>query len=152
MRIILREDVLNLGKSGEVVSVKDGFGRNYLLPQGLAVLATERNVHQIEHHKKIIAVRTAKLQKDAQAIADRLSGVEVRITRQAGEGGKLFGSVSGRDIEEALGKQGVTINHKKMVVEQPIKHTGEYSIEVRLGQGLTGKIKVVVAEQAPAAS
>lgn len=150
MRIILREDVANLGKSGELVSVKDGYGRNYLLPHGLAVLATERNVKEIEHHKKVIAARNARLLKDAQSVADRLGTVEVKITRQAGEGGKLFGSVSGRDIEEALAKQGVTINHKKMVVEQPIKHTGEYSIEVRLGQGVTGKIKVTVAEQAPA--
>lgn len=150
MRIILREDVANLGKSGELVSVKDGYGRNYLLPHGLAVLATERNVKEIEHHKKVIAARNARLLKDAQSVADRLGTVEVKITRQAGEGGKLFGSVSGRDIEEALAKQGVPINHKKMVVEQPIKHTGEYSIEVRLGQGVTGKIKVTVAEQAPA--
>lgn len=152
MRIILREDVPNLGKSGELVTVKDGYGRNYLLPHGLAAPATERNVKEIEHHKKVIAARNARLLKDAQSVSDKLGTVEVKITRQAGEGGKLFGSVSGRDIEEALAKQGVTINHKKMVVEQPIKHTGEYSIEVRLGQGVTGKIKVIVAEQAPAAS
>src|SRR5439155_17836141 len=102
MRVILREDVSNLGKSGELVSVRDGYGRNYLLPQGLAVLATERNVKQIEHQKKVITTRNAKLAKDAQAVADKLGSLQVTITRQAGEGDKLFGSVTARDIDEAL--------------------------------------------------
>src|SRR5262245_4456034 len=121
MRIILREEVPNLGKSGEVVSVRDGYGRNYLLPQGLALLATEKNVKELEHQKKIIATRNAKLHKDAQSVADKLGSLEVRIERQAGEGGKLYGSVSTRDIEEAVQKKGVTIDRKKIVIDSPIK-------------------------------
>lgn len=144
MRIILREDMQNLGKSGDVVTVRDGYGRNYLLPQGLAALATERNVKQIEHQKKVIATRTAKLQKDAQSVADRVNGLDVKISRQAGEGGKLFGSISTRDIEEAVGKLGVKLDRKKIVIDQPIKTTGEYSVDVKLGQGVVGKIKLNV--------
>lgn len=152
MRIILREEVQNLGKSGDVVSVRPGYGRNYLLPQGLALLATEHNVKQLEHQKKIIAVRNAKLQKDAQSVADRLNALQVRIVRQAGEGGKLFGSVSTRDIEEAVSALGVTIDRKKVVIEQSIKSLGEYTVEVRLGQGITGKVKLTVEGAAPASA
>src|SRR4051812_25095161 len=114
MRVILREDVSNLGKSGDLVAVRDGYGRNYLLPQGLAVLATERNVKQIEHHKKIITARNAKLAKDAQSVADKLSSLEVKITRQAGEGDKLFGSVTARDIEEGIKALGATVDRRKI--------------------------------------
>ncbi len=146
MRIILREDVASLGKSGDLVTVKDGYGRNYLLPQGLGMLATEHNVKQIEHQKKVIAARTAKLTKDAQGIADKLASLTLKIGRQAGEGGKLFGSVSTRDIEEAAAGLGVTIDRRKVVIADPIKVLGEYSVEVKMGQGVTAKLKVVVEE------
>lgn len=151
MRVILREEVQNLGKGGEVVTVRDGYGRNYLLPQGLAMPATEHNVKQLEHQKKIIAARNAKLLKDSQSVADRLAKLEVKIQRQAGEGGKLFGSVSTRDIEDAVKSLGVTIDRKKIVIENAIKSLGEYTVDVKLGQSVTGKLKVVVSE-APAAS
>jgi len=151
MRIILREEVQNLGKGGDVVSVKPGYGRNFLIPQGLAVLATERNVRLVEHHKKVIAARNAKLQKDAQSVADKLSSLSVRIERQTGEGGKLYGSISTRDVEEAVRALGVTVDRKKLVIENPIKSTGEYTVELKLGQGVVGKIKLTVAEAKPAA-
>lgn len=147
MRIVLREDVAHVGKSGEVVTVRDGYGRNFLLPQGLAIVATERNVREIEHQKKVIAARNAKLAKDAQAVADKLSSIEVVITRQAGEGDKLFGSVSSRDIEDALKAKGVTVDRKKIHLAEPIKTLGDYSVEVKLGQGVAGKIKVHVVSQ-----
>lgn len=146
MRIILREEVSNLGKGGDVVSVKPGYGRNFLIPQGLAVLATERNVRQVEHHKKVIAARNAKMQKDAQAVADKLGSLSVRIERQTGEGGKLYGSISTRDVEEAVRALGVTVDRKKLVIDSPIKSTGEYTVELKLGQGVVGKIKLTVAE------
>ena len=146
MRIILREEVPNLGKGGEVVSVKPGYGRNFLIPQGLAVLATERNVRQVEHHKKVIAARNAKLQKDAQSVADKLASLSVRIERQTGEGGKLYGSISTRDVEEAVRALGVTIDRKKLVIENPIKSTGEYTIDLKLGQSVVAKIKLTVSE------
>jgi large subunit ribosomal protein L9 len=161
MQLILKEDVHNLGKSGELVTVKDGYGRNFLLPQGKAVAATKKNVAQLEHEKKMISARNAKLLKDAQSIADRLAAIEVTIERQVGshersgeegkEGAaeeKLFGSVSTRDIEEALAEKGVAIDRRKIVLAEPIKTLGVYTLDVKLSAGVTGKIKVwVVAKQ-----
>jgi large subunit ribosomal protein L9 len=144
MQVILKEDVENLGKSGDLVNVRPGYGRNYLIPQGLAVLATAGNVKQIEHQKKLIAARNAQLLKDAQSVADKLGALEVQIERQAGEEQKLFGSVTGRDIAEALADKGVAIDHKKIVLPEPIKTIGYHTVEVKLGQGITGKVKVVV--------
>lgn len=144
MQVILKEDVHNLGKAGELVKVKPGFGRNYLIPQGKAIAATAANVKQIEHEKKIIAAKQAQLSKDAQAMADRLASVEVQIERQVGEEDKLFGSVTSRDIESALKDKGVTIDHKKVHMPEPIKTIGYHTVEIKLGTGVTGKIKVVV--------
>jgi large subunit ribosomal protein L9 len=144
MQVILKEDVHNLGKAGELVKVKPGFGRNYLIPQGKAVIATAGNVKQIEHQKKLIAAKQAQLGKDAQAMADRLAAIEVQIERQAGEEDKLFGSVTTRDIAEALKDKGVTIDHRKVVLEEPIKTIGYHTIEIKLGSQITGKIKIVV--------
>jgi len=148
MQVILREDVHNLGKAGEVVVVRPGFGRNFLIPQGKAAVATAGNVQQIEHEKKIIAAKTAKLAKDAQAIADRLKQIEVQIERAVGEEDKLFGSVTSRDIAEALLAKGVTIDHKKLVIAETIKTIGLHTVEAKLGQGVTAQIKVVVAPKA----
>lgn len=144
MQVILKEDVHNLGKAGELVKVKPGFGRNYLIPQGKAIVATAANVKQIEHEKKIIAAKQAQLSKDAQAMADRLASVEVQIERQVGEEDKLFGSVTSRDIESALADKGISIDHKKVHMPEPIKTIGYHTVEIKLGTGVTGKIKVVV--------
>jgi large subunit ribosomal protein L9 len=144
MQVILKEDVHNLGKAGELVKVKPGFGRNYLIPQGKAVVATATNVKQIEHEKKLIAAKQVQLGKDAQAMADKLGSVEVQIERQVGEEDKLFGSVTSRDIEEALKDKGVTIDHRKVHMPDPIKTIGYHTVEIKLGNGITGKIKVVV--------
>jgi large subunit ribosomal protein L9 len=159
MQVILKEDVHNLGKSGDLVNVKPGFGRNYLIPQGLAVIATAVNVKQIEHEKKLIAAKNAKLMKDAQAISDRLAAIEVQLERataphEAKEGeapgaaDKLFGSVTSRDIAEALAAKGVTVDHKKIVMPDPIKTIGYHTVDVKLGNGVTGKVKVVVIARA----
>jgi large subunit ribosomal protein L9 len=158
MQVILKEDVHNLGKSGDLVKVKPGYGRNYLIPQGLAVPATAGNIKQIEHEKKLISARNAKLQKDSQAVADRLAAIEVQIERtvahaahhekaegaEAPAADKLFGSVSSRDIAAALADKGVTIDHRKIALPDHIKTIGYHTVEVKLGQGVVGKIKVVV--------
>jgi large subunit ribosomal protein L9 len=144
MQVILKEDVHNLGKAGEVVNVRPGYGRNFLIPQGKAAMATARNVAEIEHQKKIIAAKNAKLTKDAQSIADRLAQVEVQIERAVGEEDKLFGSVTSRDIEEALKKKGVEIDHKKLHIGEMIKTIGIHTVEAKLGQGITAQVKVVV--------
>ena len=144
MQVILREDVSNLGKSGELVSVKPGYGRNYLIPQGIAVLATERNVKLLEHHKRTIAQRNSKLLKDAQAVSDKLATLNLKFSRQAGEGGKLFGTVSTRDIEEEAKKLGVTLDRKKIHLAEHIKTVGDYNVEIKLSQGIVAKLKVQV--------
>jgi large subunit ribosomal protein L9 len=144
IQVILKEDVENLGKSGDLVNVRPGYGRNYLIPQGLAVVATAGNVKQIEHQKKLISARNAQMLKDAQSVSDKLGALEVQIERQAGEEQKLFGSVTGRDIAEALAEKGVPVDHRKIVLPEPIKTIGYHTVEVKLGQGITGKVKVVV--------
>jgi large subunit ribosomal protein L9 len=145
MQVILKEDVHNLGKAGELVTVRPGFGRNFLIPQGKAVLATAGNVKEIEHQKKLIAAKNAAAAKDAQSIADRLASITVQIERQAGEESKLFGSVTSRDITEFLAEKGVTVDHRKIHLAEPIKTIGEHTVEIKLGSGVTGHIKVVVA-------
>ena len=148
MQVILREDVPNLGKGGDLVSVRPGYGRNYLIPQGKAVLATRKNVTQLEHEKRLIAARNAKLLKDAQSIAERLAAVELTVQRQAGEGDKLFGSVTTRDIESALADKGVAIDRKRIVLDEPIKTVGMFTIDIRLAKDVVGKVKLwVVGKQ-----
>jgi large subunit ribosomal protein L9 len=144
MQIVLKEDVHNLGSAGDLVKVRPGFGRNFLIPQGKAVVATASNVKEIEHQKKLIAAAKAAQAKDAQSIADKLAAIEISIERQAGEGDKLFGSVTSRDIEAALKEKGVTVDHRKIHIAEPIKTIGYHTLEIKLGSNVTGKIKVVV--------
>ena len=147
MQVILKEDLDNLGKSGEVVNVKEGFGRNYLLPRGLAVMATADDVARVAHEKRVIAARAAKLSKETQAEADRLGQVTVSIARSVGEEEKLFGSVTSRDIAEALAEQKVTVDAKKIHLDEPIKTLGLTEVQVKLGHGVSAKIKVWVVKK-----
>lgn len=147
MQVILRDDLENLGKSGEVVNVRPGYARNYLLPRGLAVKATASDVARVEHEQRVIAARSAKLAKAAQAEADKLSQVSVSIARAVGEEDKLYGSVSSRDIAEALREQGVTVDAKKIQLDEPLKALGETEVPIKLGHGLLAKIKVSVVKK-----
>jgi large subunit ribosomal protein L9 len=149
MQVILRDDMDNLGKSGEVVNVKSGYARNFLLPRGHAILATAGDIKRVEHEKRVIAARTAKLAKEAQSEADKLSQVSVSIARAVGEEDKLYGSVTSRDIAEALAAQGVKIDSKKIHLEEPIKALGLTEVQVKLGRGVNATVKVwVVKEEA----
>src|SRR4029078_12867324 len=136
MQVILRDDLDNLGKSGEVVNVKPGYARNYLFPRGLAVKATATDVPRVEHEKRVLACRPSKLAKEAAAEAERLSQVSVSIARAVGEEDKLFGSVTSRDISEALAAQGVNIDSKKLHLDEPIKTLGMVEVPVKLGRGV----------------
>ena len=147
MQVILRDDMDNLGKSGEVVNVKPGYARNYLLPRGLAVKATAGDIARVEHDKRVIAARTAKLAKEAQAEADKLSQVSVSIARAVGEEDKLYGSVTSRDIAEALREKGVVVDSKKIHLDEPIKALGMVEIPVKLGRGVAATIKVWVVKE-----
>jgi large subunit ribosomal protein L9 len=141
MQIILTQDVANLGKAGELVNVKPGFGRNYLIPQGLAVSATAGNVSRLEHERKQIERKVAKEKASAQSIADRLNGMTLQFERSVGEDEKLFGSVSNRDITEQLKKAGIDIDHRKVELEHPVKALGKYEVPVKLGAGVVAQLK-----------
>ena len=148
MKVILREDIPNLGKSGEVVSVKDGFGRNYLLPRQLAVLASEKNVRQLEHERAVITDQQAKQRAGAEALAKQVGNVQVRIPRKVGEQDKLYGSVTALDIAEALAAQGQKVDRRALHLAEPIKALGTYEVELRLHRDVTAKVKVEVVAQA----
>jgi len=145
IQVILKEDVPNLGRSGELVAVKAGYGRNYLIPQGLAMAATRRNVAEMEHHRKQIEAQAAKLRKDAESVAARLNGAAVTLERQVGEEGKLFGSVNSRDIEEALAAQGHKVDRRKIVLQEPLKTLGDHTVEIKVARDVSAQIKVTVA-------
>jgi large subunit ribosomal protein L9 len=147
MQVILRDDMDNLGKSGEVVNVKSGYARNYLLPRGHAIKATESDVKRVEHEKRVIAARTAKLSKEAQAEADKLSQISVSIARAVGEEDKLYGSVTTRDIAEALAEKGVKVDSKKIHLDEPLKALGMTEVQIKLGRGVNATIKVWVVKQ-----
>jgi large subunit ribosomal protein L9 len=147
MKLILREDVDNLGKSGELVNVKPGFGRNFLLPRKLAVLANPKNLKQLEHERATIAARQAKLKAAAEEQAKKVEGVKVKLARKVGEQDKLYGSVTTLDIAEGLAKAGVTLDRRLLHLKEPIKALGNYEIEAALHPGVVAKVKVeVVAE------
>jgi large subunit ribosomal protein L9 len=147
MQVILRDDMDNLGKSGEVVNVKPGYARNFLLPRGHAIKATESDVKRVEHEKRVIAARTAKLSKEAQAEADKLSQVSVSIARAVGEEDKLYGSVTTRDIAEALAEKGVKVDSKKIHLDEPLKALGMTEVQIKLGRGVNATIKVWVVKE-----
>ena len=147
MEVILREHVDNLGRRGEVVKVADGYARNYLLPRKLALLVTEGNKKQIEREKVKFDLKEAEEQKVAQAMADRIGNIDVEIARKVGETDALYGSVTTSDIAEALAKKGFEVDRRKLVLQEPIKKLGEYSIPVKLHREVTAQIKLhVVAE------
>ncbi|NTX01221.1 50S ribosomal protein L9 [Myxococcus sp. CA051A] len=147
MKVILREDIENLGKSGELVTVKDGFGRNYLLPRKKAVLASEQNLRQLEHEKAVITARNAKLKGAAEEQAKKVGSIKVVIKRKVGDQDKLFGSVTALDIAEAVAAQGQTVDRRALHLPEPIKAIGSYEVELRLHRDVTAKIKVEVAAE-----
>ena len=150
MKIILREDVYNLGKSGELVTVKDGYARNYLLPRNLAMLASTANVAQLEHEKAVIELRIAKTRGLAQAEAKKLEAITVTIKRKVGDQDKLYGSVTSLDIAEGLAAAGHKIDRRLIYLKDPIKAVGAHEVELHLHRDVTAKIKVEVVGEAQA--
>jgi len=148
MEVILRDDIENLGNRGDVVKVAPGYARNYLLPKKLAVLATESNKKIVEQERQAHLRRDAKLQSEASDLGRMLSGVTVTITQKAGEEGQLFGSVTAKDIADALERQGYTIERKKIHLDAPIKHVGEFKVPVRLHREVTVEVPVNVLAEA----
>lgn len=148
MQVILREEIEKLGKIGDLVKVKDGFGRNYLIPMKKAIEATPKNVKAMDHAKKMVADRLRKLKKEAAADAENIKSLSLTIKAKVGEEGKLFGSVTSMDIAEAAAAKGVKIDKRKIVLEEPIKRTGDFTIPVKLHSDVTADLKVsVIAEE-----
>jgi large subunit ribosomal protein L9 len=148
MQVILREDIDKLGKIGDLVKVADGYARNFLVPNKKAIEATPKNVHAMDHAKKMVSDRLRKLKKEAAAEADTIKALSLTIKAKTGEEGKLFGSVTSMDIAEAAKAQGVVIDKRKLVLEEPIKRLGDYTITVKLHADITADFKVsVIAEE-----
>lgn len=144
VRVILKRDVDKLGTAGELVRVRPGFARNYLLPRSLAVVATDSNVKQIEHERKLAVAAAAKQKGAAEGQAAKINGLVLEIEAQAGEGDRLFGSVTSRDVAEGLHKRGIELDRKHIELPDAIKALGEYDVSARLGSGVVAKFKVKV--------
>jgi len=147
MKVILREDVHNLGKAGDVAKVRGGYGRNFLIPTGKAVLASDKNLRQLDHQKRVILQQQAKQKASAEAVAAKIGGLTINIARKVGEQDKMYGSVTNKDIAEAAAKLGVEIDRHAIVLAEPIKALGTFEVPVKLHSAVTANIKVwVVAE------
>jgi large subunit ribosomal protein L9 len=144
MQIILQEDVDKLGNRGEVVTVAEGYARNYLLPRKLALEATSGNMKRLEKMRAAFAKKEAVEKGDAQKLAEMLAGVSLEVSRKSGENDQLFGSVTAADISEGLAGKGFTIDKKKIVLAEPIKIIGEYEIPVKLHREITTNVKLTV--------
>ena len=153
MEVVLKEDIENLGHMGEVIKVKDGYARNYLLPRGLVVLADKKSLKALEHQQRMIAQRRERLTREAQGISETLSRVSLEFAVKVGEEGRLFGSVTNLDIEKALKEQGYDVERRRIVLEAPIKVVGDYDVPIRLRPEVMPSIKVrVVSEDEPGGS
>ena len=148
MQVILREDIEKLGKIGDLVKVADGYARNFLVPTKKAIEATPKNLHAMEHARKMVSDRLRKLKKEATTEADKIKGLSITIKAKTGEEGKLFGSVTSMDIAEAAKAQGVVIDKRKIVLAEPIKRLGEFTVSVKVHADIAAELKVsVVAEE-----
>ena len=148
MKVILTKDMDNLGKAGALVEVKTGYGRNYLLPRQFAVLATAKSLRQLDHAKAGIMARAAKEKANMDAMAKKLSAIEVKFTRKVGEQNKLFGSVTSKDVHEQLTSQGYQVERKQIHLPEPLKDLGTHEVEVKLHSDVSAKIKVTIGAEA----
>ena len=147
MKVILQQDVKGQGKKGQMIEASDGYARNFLLPKKLAVLATAENINTMKQQEKAKKAQEAAEKAEAEATAAKLKDITVRITAKAGNGGRLFGSVTSKEIADALKEQhGINIPKTKIVQDEPIKAFGGYDLKCKLGYEVTGTLKVVVAE------
>jgi len=155
MDVILREHVDNLGRRGDVVKVADGYARNYLLPRKLALVVTDENRKRIDRERKVVEAQEAEEKQAAEAIATRLTALELSFERRVGENDTLYGSVTGADVAEALEAQGFPVDKRKVALPEPLKALGEFDVAVKIHREVTAHLKVRVvplAGQAPAAA
>ena len=147
MKVILQQDVRGQGKKGQLVEISDGYARNYLLPRKLAVPATAENINTMKQQEKARQAQMAAEKAEAQALAEKLQGIQVKLAARAGEGGRLFGAVTSKEIAEALSTQfGLNIAKTRLVLDEPIKSCGGYQIKAKLGYEIVGTVNVLVVE------
>jgi large subunit ribosomal protein L9 len=144
VQVILRDDVPNLGKIGDVVRVKPGYARNFLLPRGLAVEANPKNLRMLEHHKRVITAKADREHKSAEASAKRLEGLTLTVRARVGEEGRLFGSVTNMDVERLLAEKGFQVDRRRIAIEEPIKQVGTYPITVQIGRAVRATVQLTV--------
>jgi large subunit ribosomal protein L9 len=147
MEVILREDIEKLGSRGQVVKVAPGYARNFLLPKRLAVAATESNKKIVEQERQAHLRKEAKLKVDAEDLSKLMTGVSVTITQKAGENDQLFGSVTSKDIAEALAAKNFTIDRRKIHLDDPIRQLGEFKVAVKLHKDVTAEVTVLVVKE-----
>lgn len=151
MKLLLKEDVDGLGFCGDEVEVKDGYGRNFLIPKGKALLATPNNLKAFNHQKRVVQGKVTKVIAAAQAVADEIAKVTCLVKKKVGDTGKMFGSVTAQEVADLLKGQGVEIDRRKIQIAEPIKKAGEYKIPVKLHSEVTAEIKLVVEGEQEAA-
>jgi large subunit ribosomal protein L9 len=147
VKLILQEEVHGLGEAGDVVEVKPGYARNYLVPQGRASQASAAKIQELEHHQRQIAEKVAKQLKDLQKTKTQLEKLSLEFKAKAGEEGKLFGSVTPAQVAELLAEKGFEIDRRKLGLSEPIKELGEHTVELRLHSGVVASLKIVVAAE-----
>lgn len=147
MQVILLEDIPSLGKVGDKVKVSDGYGRNYLIPQKKAILATEKSLKAIEHQKRQVQQQLDKTKKDAEKEAQQIGQLSCTFAKPVGESGKLFGSVTSMEIESFLKENGIEVDRKKILLEEPIKSVGMYNVPIKLNPEVTAHLKVWVVQE-----
>jgi len=147
MQVILLEDVPSLGKVGDQVKVSDGYGRNYLIPKKKAILATEKSLKVLEHQKRQVQQRMGKAKKDAGKIAQQIETLSCTFVKTVGESGKLFGSVTSMEIESYLKENGIDVDRKKILLEEPIKNLGMFTVPIKLHPEVTAQLKVWVVQE-----
>lgn len=147
MKVILTVDVPKLGKAGDIIKVSDGYARNYLIPRNMAVEATEGNLKRFELERKALEKKQERKMLEAKEIADRIESLTITIAAQAGEGGRLFGSITASDIQEALKQKGIDIDRKRIIIEDPIKSTGQYIVRIKLEKSVSCNLKLNIVSK-----
>jgi large subunit ribosomal protein L9 len=147
VKVILSESVQGLGEAGDLVGVKVGYARNYLLPQGKALLATESKVRELDHHKRVVTEKAARELNDLKALRDRLESVALEVTARVGEEGKLFGSVTTAHIAELLAEKGYTVDRRKIQLSEPLREIGDHVVPIRLQRDLTAEVALKISAE-----
>ncbi len=148
VKLILCDGVPGLGEAGDLVRVKPGFARNYLVPQGKAIFASEARIRELEHHRRVVAEKVSKELKDLQAIKTRVEALKLEVKARVGEEGKLFGSVTSANIHELLTREGIEVDRRRIELKEPIKEAGEHKVPVKLHRDVVAQLEVhVVSEE-----